>query len=123
MGIVDMNNKQLELFKLLVKDEKLHPNFKTILNDELPYVREVLLNWANSLVDRDGKLILEFQTTFNSSFWELYLFSVLKHLNLEVDFTKNRPDFIMTGKEPFCIEATLASHPNHGQAEWDTKIY
>ncbi|GIN38474.1 hypothetical protein [Heyndrickxia oleronia] len=115
-------NRTLNLFKPLVEEEKLHPNFKNVFHDNLPYVREVLLNWSNGFHDRDGKFVYEFQTTFNSSFWELYLFSVLKELNLEVDFTKNRPDFVIKGNKPFCIEATIASHPFNGQPEWIKNI-
>lgn len=40
--------------------------------------------------DRDGKFVKEFQTTFNSSFWELYLFACLRDgLSCKVDAAGN----------------------------------
>ena len=47
----------------------------------------VLSGWAHGFEDRDGKFIREFQTTYNSAFWELYLFAVLKLLGIEVNFS------------------------------------
>jgi hypothetical protein len=114
-----MTGKKIDLFKLAVGEDKLHQNFKALREEKLPYAREVLSNWVNGFVDRDNKVVKEFQTTFNSTFWELYLFSVIKYLKLQVDFTKDRPDFNIIGTDPFCLEATIASNPNGGQAEWE----
>jgi hypothetical protein len=50
-------------------------------------VREVLSGWADGFADRDGKFAAELQTTYNASFWDLYLFAVLKHLGIKVDFS------------------------------------
>ena len=52
----------------------------------------------------------EFQTTFNSSFWEIYLFAVLKHLRLSVDFSFKSPDFFVKEYGGINIEAATASH-------------
>ncbi|NRQ56051.1 hypothetical protein [Brevibacillus sp. HD1.4A] len=104
------------LFKPVVDEDKFNPNFKQALNEPFQYARKVIETWAEGFEDRDGKFITEFQTTFNSAFWELYLFAVLKQLGYVVDFTKDRPDFC-TSK--FCIEATIASHSKEGIPEWE----
>jgi hypothetical protein len=109
----------LDLFTVTQDQEKLHPNFRAILEENSPYLREKISSWALGFKDRDNKFVNEFQTTFNSSFWELYLFAVLKHLNLTVDFSYESPDFLVKGNNNFCIEATTANHPVGGQAEWE----
>jgi hypothetical protein len=43
---------------------------------------DVLTDWARGFIDRDGKFVKEFQTTFNSCFWELYVYAVLKRYRL-----------------------------------------
>ncbi|RQW19106.1 hypothetical protein EH196_19405 [Bacillus sp. C1-1] len=110
----------MDLFKNIVEEEKLHQNYKAFKYDKLPYTREVLSNWSTGFEDRDNKFIYEFQSTFNSSFWELYLFSVLKELKYSVDFTHNRPDFLVSREDlELNIEATIASHSENGQPEWE----
>ena len=65
-----------------------------------------------------GKFVREFQTTFNSSFWELYLFAVLKNPGIEVDFSHSSPDFVAKNL-PLTIEATIASHAHDDGPEWE----
>ncbi|KWS19817.1 hypothetical protein AL064_20815 [Pseudomonas syringae pv. syringae] len=72
------------------------------------FTLDVLNDWAQGFIDRDGKFVTEFQMTFNSSFWELYLHAVLKKYDMPVDFTKASPDFCLPSKG-FNIEATVAS--------------
>jgi hypothetical protein len=59
----------MDLRTLLVTQDKLHPNFRALITpgffDE---EWETLHKWADGFVDRDGKFVREFQTTFNSSF-------------------------------------------------------
>lgn len=69
---------------------------------------DVVNDWAKGFEDRDGKFVKEFQTTFDSSFWELYLFAVLKHFGLKVDFSVPSPDFLVTNHGGINVEATVA---------------
>ncbi|TYS60599.1 hypothetical protein FZD47_20540 [Bacillus infantis] len=108
----------MNLFAGIKSTDNLNPNYKGILEENSPYLREIINRWASGFVDRDNKFAYEFQTTFNSSFWELYIFTVLKHLNLSVDFSHNSPDFVVKGHKNFNIEATTANHSKDGQAEW-----
>jgi len=82
--------------------------------------RAVVRDWAEGFQDRDGKFVEEFQTTFNSCFWELYLFAILKRYNLAVDWNLSSPDFVIrTPNANFCIEATTANAAEKKPNEWD----
>lgn len=109
----------MNLFEPVVQTALQHPNFRNLLRVGNGFTLDVLNEWASGFVDRDGKFITEFQTTFNSSFWELYLFAVLKKYGMPVNFTMARPDFCLPRLD-FNIEATVASNaqsamPEHAQ--------
>lgn len=106
------------LFSPLYPDDRLNPNYLSIVNEELPFARELIKRWADGFKDRDNKFVKEFQTTFNSSFWELYLFATLKEIGLEVNMEYDRPDFVVEGDKGFVIEATIASHAQNETPEW-----
>jgi hypothetical protein len=108
----------MDLFKPVVAENRLHDNFLATIDPKAAGVREVLSGWADGFVDRDGKFPAEFQTTYNSSFWELYLFAVLKHLGIKVDFSFDAPDFV-AADHPFAIEAAIASHAQDDVPEWE----
>lgn len=107
----------MNLFDPIVATEKLHPNICRILSTHNGYTMDVLQDWARGFIDRDGKFIEEFQTTFNSSFWELYLFAVLKKYGISVDFSHQRPDFCIPSLG-FNIEATIASNAQGAEPEF-----
>lgn len=104
------------------KVEDFHPNFIYLMNEDLPFARDVIESWADGFIDRDNKFVKEFQTTFNSSFWELYLFAAFKELGFSINMEYDRPDFLIEGKEGFVVEASIASHPKDGTPEWKKKI-
>ena len=111
----------MNLFEPVVPAARHHPSFKNLLRMGNGFTLDVLSDWAQGFVDRDGKFVTEFQMTFNSSFWELYLYAVLKKYDMPVDFTKVRPDFCLPSKG-FNIEATVASNaqgsaPEHSRLE------
>lgn len=116
----------LDLFTPIVPEERLHPHFKRIISpgpSAWSTEKEVLNNWAKGFVDRDGKFVKEFQTTFNSSFWELYLFAVFKELDLEVDFSYSSPDFVFKAKKYSGVaEAVTSSNPENYRPEWDPNL-
>src|ERR1700731_3500848 len=108
----------MNLFLPIVNKSRLHANFLSTLAPSASGVRAVLMQWAEGFTDRDGKFVREFQTTYNSSFWELYLFAVLKYLGVKADFTFASPDFVAVAN-PFAIEATIAGHAVDAVAEWE----
>lgn len=62
------------------------------------------------------KFLKEFQSTFNSSMWELYLNRALLELGCSVDFSKASPDFFVRGPGDyeFNVEAVVSDNP-HGE--------
>jgi hypothetical protein len=96
----------MDLLTPVVSEEAQHPNFRTISKFANAFNCDVLNEWARGFKDRDGKFVKEFQTTFDSSFWELYLFAVMKQLQLEVDFSFTSPDFVITNHGGINVEAT-----------------
>ena len=112
----------MDLFTPIVSVEKQHPNFQFfnqtgLLDPE----QEVLKKWSEGFIDRDGKFVKEFQTTFNSSFWELYLNAVFRELNCTLDFSNAAPDFyVKSSSGDFLAEATISSNPERFRPEWAT---
>jgi hypothetical protein len=111
----------VELFKPIVPPERFHPNFVNTLRPASASVRKVLSKWACGFVDRDNRFIKEFQTTYNSAFWELYLFAVCKELGIKVDFSFESPDFV-AAEHPIAIEAGIASHSENDVPEWEKRF-
>lgn len=107
----------LDLFTPRFREEKLHSHFRLISADpDYAKVQSVIQNWATGLLDRrreSRKFINEFQTTFNSSMWELYLNRALIDLGCSVDFSKPAPDFVVRGpgNYEFNIEAVVSDQP------------
>lgn len=108
----------MDLFTTKISTNKLNPQFKEIYkNNEYEKVREVIQSWGNGLLSRSGeqrKFINEFQTTFNSAFWELFLNQTLIRLGYSVDYTKDSPDFCVTTPNgyQFNVEAVISDRPH-----------
>jgi hypothetical protein len=114
----------MNLFTPIVHENQLHPNFRFITQQNLhsPEI-QVINSWAEGFLDRDSKFVKEFQTTFNSSFWELYLFACFKELGCSVDFSHETPDFLVHSPQgEFIAEATIANHPDGFRPEWDKNL-
>lgn len=110
----------LNLFEKIegISEDDLHPKFK-LLRDEIPLQgeRDILTRWTDGFIDRDNKIVKEFQTTFHSSFWEFYLYSVFREMNFEIDFSKDRPDFIINKPINIFIEAVVSNIKREGIEE------
>jgi hypothetical protein len=106
----------MRLFDPIVEDCRQHEHFRALLRIGNGFNLDVMNDWASGFVDRDGKFVEEFQTTFNSSFWELYLFAVIKKLGMQVDFSHATPDFCVPSGG-FNIEATIASNAQGAEPE------
>lgn len=108
----------MDLFTPIVAPERFHPNFANCIKSANSFDQSVVLDWADGFIDRDGKFVEEFQTTFNSSFWELYLHAILKEGHCKIDFSHGSPDFVVTGPSPFIVEATVALNAQDALPEW-----
>ena len=114
----------INLFKIDIKKEKLHSHFKYLLKDENCKLRDILSEWSIGFKDRDNKFVKQFQETFNSSFWELYIYKCLKELNYIVDFDKSSPDFVTyTSYSTLCIEAVTANEAKNDNPEWTQESF
>lgn len=102
----------MDLFTPIFPEDRLHPHFKILQLNSSKAIRATINSWAEDFVDRDEKLVEEFQTTFNSSFWELYLYQCFKEYGMQVDFSQASPDFtVKTLKGSHLnIEAVTANH-------------
>jgi hypothetical protein len=98
----------MDLFTPIVDANKQHQIFRMMLGDQYLPERNVLREWSDGFKDRDGKFVYEFQSTFESSMWELYIFAFLKKINVKTDFSYNAPDFVVESPSRFVIEATVA---------------
>jgi hypothetical protein len=108
----------MDLFTPIVSEELQHPNFRSICAHKNGYNWDVLNDWARGFKDRDGKFVHEFQRTFDTCFWELYIFAVLKQYRLTVDFGRPAPDFLVTDNGGFNVEATVALHAKDATPEY-----
>lgn len=112
----------VDLFTPRVSPDKFHHNFKAALHRSSVGERAVLEKWASTFTDRDGKFVEEFQTTFNTAYWELYLHAVLEELGVSVNWSFERPDFVASKDGVnFCIEATTANAAAGKPKEWERK--
>lgn len=104
----------MDLFQPVVPADKQHDIFRILLHPAHGPERSVIEGWAAGFIDRDGKFVKEFQTSFQSSFWELYLHAVLKELGTSLDYSFHAPDFVVTAPSAFVMEATIASPAEGG---------
>ena len=115
-----MNNRPMDLFTPIVAEEKQHQNFKNMLSPHAKGTREILQGWAVGFPNRDAKFVREFQTTFNSCYWELYLHAALRDMGFEFCWDYPSPDFcVRKGGETVIIEATTANAAEGEPQEWE----
>ncbi len=108
-----------DLFAPVVSADEYHPYFARVLRPELEPERDVVRGWAEGFSDRDGKFVKEFQTTFNSGFWELYLHAAIRELGLTTDLNHVRPDFLVEGAAgSLALEAVVALNPQGLSPDW-----
>ena len=108
----------MDLFTPIVPPDRFHPNFASCIARRNQHDEAVIANWVDGFIDRDGKFVEEFQTTFNSSFWELYLHTILKQAGCKINFSHHAPDFVVTDPTPFVVEATVALNAKDALPEW-----
>lgn len=104
----------LDLFSPQVPSARMHPVFAMLLQPQYAPEREVLRHWAQGFEDRDGKFVQEFQLSFESSFWELYLHAALRSWGLSPDMSIHSPDFVVQRPKRLVIEAAIAAPPAGG---------
>lgn len=114
----------MNIFEVIVPEERQHPHFKSVLSAEYAACRNVVEAWAEGFPDRDGKFVQEFQISFNSQFWELYLHAVFRDYGFTFNWQHASPDFSLmrNGGPAFCVEAVTANAADGKPNEWDFKF-
>ena len=110
----------MDLWTPQVNEKHFHPSFKTLRSLASKGALNVINSWTNGFTDRDNKFVKEFQTTFNSSFWELYLHASFKELGFKINFDHPAPDFMLQfGDDTINVEATIANNAEGYRPEFD----
>ncbi|EBM3223048.1 hypothetical protein M4F23_001026 [Salmonella enterica] len=114
----------MDLFIPQVTDERLHPLVKQIITEPVYHPTIKTINsWGKGILERRGegdKFIKEFQTTFNSSFWELYLNKAFIDLGFNIDYSYESPDFhlIHSSGVHVNVEAVTSNNINNENEEY-----
>lgn len=117
----------MKLFSAIngLSDDKQHDKFK-FLRDEVQLIHEKMLlsSYTNGLVDRDHKMVREFQETFHSTYWEIILYQLcVEQAGFVLDQTHPFPDFIIKKPIEFYIEAVVANIKQTGAKENERTLY
>ena len=101
-----------------LSDERKHSKFK-ILRDEvqLSTEKQLLCSYTNGLVDRDHKMVRQFQETFHSTYWEIIIYQLCLEAGFSLDQSHPFPDFIIKKPSEFYIEAVVANIKQTGIPE------
>lgn len=113
----------MKLFEPIVDEAKQHQHFRSVLMQEHAASRDVVMGWADGFPNRDGKFVQEFQISFNSPFWEIYLYAVFREYGFAFDWSRASPDFLLARDGyQFCVEAVTANAADGKPNEWDRKF-
>ena len=94
-----MPSNSIDFFTPVVDTEAMHENFKKFSDPNYKPVQKAFQEWARDFPDRDNKIVTEFQTTFNSTFWEVYLHKLFKDFGLNPTYDYAAPDYEITYKD------------------------
>lgn len=107
-----------DLFDPIIPETQLHPLVERIMREPAYEPAKAVINsWLLGLDSKKEakKLVKEFQTSFNSTFWELYLNKAFKDLGFEIDYGFDTPDFhlVHPNGSRLNVEAVTANHKDH----------
>lgn len=106
-----MPSNSIDFFTPVVDTEAMHENFKKFSDPNYKPVQKAFQEWARDFPDRDNKIVTEFQTTFNSTFWEVYLHKLFKDFGLNQTYDYAAPDYEITYKDQkILVEAVIANN-------------
>ncbi|MBI1836463.1 MAG: hypothetical protein HYR91_04270 [Flavobacteriia bacterium] len=105
--------KGLDLFDLKVSENKIHPFFKRLNEDEhYKPTKKIISEISNFFHDIDGNFIEQFQSLngFDSRLWELYLFCLFTEMEFQLLRKYERPDFMIRKQYiEIAIEAVIVN--------------
>lgn len=112
--------RDMDLFEPIKKvgEDQWHTKFKLLKEDPCGEgERAILQHWVDGLVDRDYKMVQEFQKTFHASYWEFYLFACFQEAGFVLEQSHNRPDFMIKAPYEVNVEAVVANIKSQGSPE------
>lgn len=116
------SKKGLELFNIVVAQNKLHPYFTRLKNDnQLIASKNAIIEISNHFDDIDGNFIEQFQSKngFDSRLWEIYLFASFIEQKFEVSRDYDRPDFFIKKDEmEIAVEAVIVARKADNPAKY-----
>lgn len=117
----------MDLYTPRVKNEQLHPYFKRLITENsYKNVLNTIQEWTIGLSSRkkeSDKFIKEFQISFNSSLWELYLNKAFQDLGFKIDYSKESPDFnlIHSSGRIINVEAVTSNNKSSNDKDYYTQ--
>ena len=96
---------------------KQHTKFKLLNNCQMLHEKRILESWTRGMVDKDCKMVREFQETFHSSFWEFFLFKLFQDAGFILDQSYQMPDFIIKSPSDMYVEAVVSNIKDGGRSE------
>ncbi|RON96486.1 glycosaminoglycan attachment protein [Pseudomonas fluorescens] len=106
--------KALELFEIIVSEEKIHPFFRKL--SEAPgfsSAKGIISEMMPHFTDIDGNFVEQFQSAgFDARIWELYLNAYFVEEGFDFNRSYHAPDFNLAkyGRK-VCVEATIVGRP------------
>lgn len=113
----------MEIFKPIkdLDENKLHPKYKLLRdNNMLSLERRLLESWTEGMIDKDHKMVREFQESFHSCLWEFYLYRLFIDSGFVIEQNHQMPDFFITSPNKFYVEAVVSNIREGGKGE-DTR--
>jgi len=112
----ETKRKKFEIFKLVVPEEQLNPNFR-MLRESNGYspAREIIAEIAHSFEDPDGNYIQQFQTSgYDARLWELYLYAFLHEIDFHIDRRFKAPDYLCKKYDQIVFLEAVTVNPTQG---------
>lgn len=112
-------------FDVTSDNKKVSEKLDFLLNVQYTSERELLGSWIENFHVKDGldKTINQFQETFHSTFWEIYLNEVFITSGYDIDENIVSPDFCLgKNKEKIFIEAVVSNIAANEPKETDRTL-
>ena len=116
-----ITRKGVDLFAKLSR-AKLNPKFIALRDTRnSSAAREILREISHWVIDLDGNLVRDFQTTgFDARVWELYLVTAFTAMGFEFDRSTATPDFRLLRDDAKVFVEAVTANPTGG-AEYNIK--
>jgi len=112
----EARRKKFEIFKPVVPEENLNPNFRLLSGDKgLSPAKEIIAEIAYSFKDPDGNYIQQFQTNaFDARLWELFLYAFLHENDFIIDRGFPAPDYLSVKYDQELFLEAVTVNPTQG---------